>query len=122
MEKNHLGSPLDNWLRNIRDVRRIHFEELEAIKDHKKKVRRLIELNVTEQCLNLYKTHTIQKRRLQTFKDDKYEFTQPQIHGLVYDPASGLLRRIPTGINQYIDKYKDVYDTYDKDITFDEES
>jgi carbonic anhydrase len=48
MEKNHLGSPLDNWLRNIRDVRRIHFEELEAIKDHKKKVRRLIELNVTE--------------------------------------------------------------------------
>jgi carbonic anhydrase len=31
MEKNHYGSPLDNWLRNIRDVRRIHFDELEAI-------------------------------------------------------------------------------------------
>jgi len=33
----------------------------------------------------------------------------------VYDPATGLIKKIQTGISQYIEKYKEVYDTFEKD-------
>ena len=47
---------LNPWLRNIRDVYRIHKKELNAIEDEDKKYDRLVELNVQEQCVNLIKT------------------------------------------------------------------
>ena len=46
---------LDNWLRNIRDVHRLHFQELQTL-DAEERFRRLVELNVKEQCFNLFKT------------------------------------------------------------------
>lgn len=45
---NH-GSPLENWLRNIRDVVRLHAPELKAIADPEARYRRLVELNAMEQ-------------------------------------------------------------------------
>ena len=42
-------SPLENWLRNIRDTYRLHMDELNAIEDYKMRQRRLVELNVIEQ-------------------------------------------------------------------------
>ena len=47
---------LNPWLRNIRDVYRIHKTELLAIKDEEEKYKRLVELNVQEQCVNVLKT------------------------------------------------------------------
>src|SRR6476620_764213 len=47
---------IDNWLRHIKDVYRLHAQELESIPDEKDRVNRLIELNVTEQVYNLCKT------------------------------------------------------------------
>jgi carbonic anhydrase len=55
MEKKNHASPLENWLRNIRDVYRLHYDELNAIEDIDARRRRLVELNVIEQCLNIYK-------------------------------------------------------------------
>ena len=52
---------LNPWLRNIRDVYRIHKTELNAIADEAKKYDRLVELNVEEQCVNLIKTAAVQK-------------------------------------------------------------
>jgi carbonic anhydrase len=52
---------LNPWLRNIRDVYRIHRDELNAITDEEKKYDRLVELNVKEQCVNLIKTAAVQK-------------------------------------------------------------
>ena len=52
---------LNPWLRNIRDVYRIHRNELDAITDEDKRYDRLIELNVLEQCVNLIKTAAVQK-------------------------------------------------------------
>ncbi|HEX9825367.1 MAG TPA: carbonic anhydrase, partial [Flavobacteriaceae bacterium] len=52
---------LNPWLRNIRDVFRIHKTELNAIEDENKKYERLVELNVQEQCVNLIKTAAVQK-------------------------------------------------------------
>ena len=52
---------LNPWLRNIRDVYRLHMDELNTIQDEEKKYDRLIELNVQEQCINLIKTADIKK-------------------------------------------------------------
>jgi len=52
---------LNPWLRNIRDVYRIHRNELEAITDEDKRYDRLVELNVQEQCVNLIKTAALKK-------------------------------------------------------------
>lgn len=48
------GSPLENWLRNIRDSYRIHKTELDSIEDINTRRRRLVELNVIEQVRTLY--------------------------------------------------------------------
>lgn len=61
------GSPLENWLRNIRDTYRIHRDELLKL-DMTSRQKRLVELNVIEQCLNLFKTSVVQRRRLATHK------------------------------------------------------
>ncbi|RYH27256.1 hypothetical protein EON65_13705, partial [archaeon] len=47
---------LENWLRLIRDVYRLNRDYLDLIQDENQKHRTLVELNVIEQCLNIYKT------------------------------------------------------------------
>lgn len=75
---------IDNWLRNIKDVYRLHQEELDAIKDEKDRQNRLTELNVMEQISGLSKTSIIQnswQRR-----------ERPYLHGWVYDIANGIIK------------------------------
>lgn len=59
MESKDLGI-LNPWLRNIRDVYRLHQKELNSITDEEQKYRRLVELNVQEQCVNIIKTADVQ--------------------------------------------------------------
>jgi len=42
---------VESWLRNIRDVHRLHHSELKEIVSKDERARRLVELNVIEQCL-----------------------------------------------------------------------
>src|SRR5690606_9264876 len=73
---------LNPWLRNIRDVYRIHKKELSTIDDEDKKYDRLVELNVQEQCINLIKTAAVQKaNRARGLK----------VHGWVFDMHTGKL-------------------------------
>ncbi|MFT4790513.1 MAG: carbonic anhydrase [Arcticibacterium sp.] len=73
---------LNPWLRNIRDVYRIHRKELDSIVDEELKYDRLVELNVQEQCINLIKTAAIQKAaRNRGLK----------VHGWVFDIHTGRL-------------------------------
>jgi carbonic anhydrase len=51
---------IDNWLRHIKDVYRLHAHELDRITDQTQKVNRLVELNVMEQVYNLCKTSIVQ--------------------------------------------------------------
>jgi len=74
---------LNPWLRNIRDVFRIHKDELVAITDPKKQFDRLVELNVKEQCINVIKTAVVQKHYVTT--------GFPIVHGWVMDIRSGKL-------------------------------
>lgn len=85
MTQNSYGI-INKWLRNIKDVYRIHREEFYSIPDENKKVDRLVELNVKEQVLNLAKTSIIQ----QAWKDNN----APSLHGWVYGLDNGLIKPI----------------------------
>jgi carbonic anhydrase len=71
---------LNPWLRNIRDVYRIHQNELDSITDEHLRYNRLIELNVQEQCVNLIKTAAIQ---------EAYKERGLTVHGWVFDIHTG---------------------------------
>lgn len=51
---------IDNWLRHIKDVYRLHADELDLITDETEQTNRLVELNVVEQVHNLCKTTIVQ--------------------------------------------------------------
>jgi carbonic anhydrase len=83
MENKQFGL-IDNWLRHIKDVYRIHFKELDAIKDNKQRADRLVELNVIEQVQDLGKTSIVQ---------NAWKREQPlHIHGWVYDVKDGIIK------------------------------
>lgn len=103
--KRHDAGLIENWLRNIRDVQRLHFDELIAITDPEEKHKRLVELNVVEQSLNLYKNNIIQKYQ--------HEQGYPRIHPLVYDIGEGLLKPLNDDIKEYCRRYTDVYSVVD---------
>lgn len=111
--KDHVP-PLENWLRNIRDVYRLHRMELDAISDDEQRHRRLVELNVVEQCINLFKTGAVQRRRVETFKKGD-AMTTPRIHACVFDPATGYMNRLEVNFKEYIDELHDIYDLYQVD-------
>jgi carbonic anhydrase len=75
---------IDNWLRHIKDVYRLHENEIDRIYDDKAKVNRLVELNVTEQVYNLCKTSIIQNAWMNR--------TDLEVHGWVIDISSGLIK------------------------------
>jgi carbonic anhydrase len=77
---------LNMWLRNIKDVYRIHRAELDAISDNEKKTDRLVELNVQEQVFNLAKTSIIQR----AWKNEK----RPDLHGWVYRLTDGIIKPV----------------------------
>jgi len=109
MKKDH-GPPLENWLRNIRDVYRLHRKELDAIEDIDQRHRRLVELNVVEQCINLVKTGVVQRKCVSTHQDKEKPFATPRIHACVYDPESGELKRLRIDFSEAIDDLGDIYD------------
>lgn len=103
MGQDHYGV-IDNWLRHIKDVYRMHRDELDAISDNEQKGRRFVELNVLEQVLNVCKTSTIQKA---------WEENQlPHVHGWVYDIANGKIK----DLNCNIANHADLIDIYKFDF------
>jgi carbonic anhydrase len=77
---------LNMWLRNIKDVYRIHRDELDEIKDEDAKCDRLVELNVREQVMNLAKTSIIQK----AWNSEQ----RPDLHGWVYGLKDGIINPV----------------------------
>jgi carbonic anhydrase len=85
MTQHNLGI-INKWVMHIKDVQRIHAEELQAIGDEDARTNRLVELNVIEQVTNLAKTSVIQK----AWKDRQ----GPHLHGWVYGLDNGLIKPI----------------------------
>lgn len=88
---------IDNWLRHIKDVYRLHKDELNAIEDLTKRSDRLVELNVLEQVHDLTKTSIVQN----AWANGK----SLHVHGLVYDIKNGYLQdlNISVGDNEDIE-------------------
>jgi len=82
---------VDNWLRHIKDVYRLHTDELESIASEDARFDRLVELNVMEQVFDLSKTSIIQN----AWKNKK----QPVIHGWVYSLESGLIKDLNVSLD-----------------------
>ena len=75
---------IDNWLRHIRDVQQRHRDALKGKRGRPAMLRRLCELSVKEQVLNLANTTTVQ---------DAWKRGQRlSLHGWVYDIRDGLLK------------------------------
>ena len=91
---------LNPWLRNIRDVYRLHKTELNAITDENARYNRLIELNVQEQCVNLIKTAAIQ----QAHKERGL-----QVHGWVFDVHSGKLIDLKINFPEILKSIMEIY-------------
>jgi len=97
---------LNGWLREIRDVYRLYQDELDAIEDQDARYRRLIELNVQEQCVNVIKTAVVQK----TY----FKAGHPIVHGWVYDISNGLLRDLEIPFTEILTEIKQIYDLESK--------
>ncbi|RVU01939.1 carbonic anhydrase [Mucilaginibacter limnophilus] len=75
---------IDNWLRHIKDVYRLHADELNAIEDEKARGNRLVELNVIENVNNLCKTSIVQN----AWKNNQ----DLKVHGWVYALDTGKIK------------------------------
>ncbi|MDF1814906.1 MAG: carbonic anhydrase [Verrucomicrobiales bacterium] len=91
---------LNPWLRNIRDVFRIHKDELNEIQDEEVKYKRLIELNVQEQCINVIKTAEVQQA---------YRERNLTVHGWVFDIHSGKLIDLKINFKKLLEGVMEIY-------------
>lgn len=100
IEDEHHGL-IDKWLRNIKDIYRLHAKELDEITDENEKLRKLVEFNVKEQVYNLLKTSFVQ-RSLKL-----YGF--PLVHGWVYDINEGLIKEVEVNLEKEFPEFKKIY-------------
>lgn len=91
---------LNPWLRNIRDVYRIHKKELGIIPNEENRYKRLVELNVQEQCINVLKTASVQK----AVKDRDLT-----VHGWVFDIHSGKLLDLEIDFVKKLNQIREIY-------------
>jgi carbonic anhydrase len=99
MQAQDLGL-LNPWLRNIRDVYRLHKNELETIKDEDAKYNRLVELNVQEQCVNVLKAAEVQMA---------YRADRISIHGWIFDIRNGQLIDLKINFENVLEGLREIY-------------
>ncbi|KAK5633700.1 hypothetical protein RRF57_009414 [Xylaria bambusicola] len=96
---------LNPWLRNIRDVYRLHEKELDAIEDEAARYSRLVELSVREQCRNVIKTAAVQ----QSYAKNQY----PVVHGWVFGFEDGLLKDLKINHKEMLQSIQKIYNLTD---------
>jgi len=106
MQSKDLGI-LNPWLRNIRDVYRLHKTELSAIPDEHARYDRLVELNVQEQCVNVIKTAAVQQR----YVAEGF----PTVHGWVFDMRTGILKDLEIDFRKILAEIQEIYNLTNTD-------
>jgi carbonic anhydrase len=91
---------LNPWLRNIRDVYRLHKTELNSISEEEERYKRLVEINVQEQCINVIKTADVQK----AIKERNL-----RIHGWVFDIGTGKLINLQIETDKIMNEITEIY-------------
>ncbi len=97
---------LNGWLREIRDVYRLHKTDLERFKDEEERHKYLVELNAKEQAANIVKTAVYQKSKLST--------GYPMVHACVYDLENGLLKDLGFAEDTALKRIQEVYDLHEE--------
>jgi len=77
---------MDQWIWNIKNVYRMHRDEINALPTYEEKHHVLTELNVKEQVMNLAKTSIVQN----AWKENNI----PYLHGWVYDLRDGIVNPV----------------------------
>ncbi|MEQ8242683.1 carbonate dehydratase [Fulvivirga sp.] len=99
MSNQQLGL-IDNWLRHIKDVYKMHAKELDAISDAQARENRFVEVNVQEQVHDLSKTATVQN----AWSNGK----NLHVHGWVYDIGNGIVKDLDVSFSDN-SKLENVY-------------
>jgi carbonic anhydrase len=88
-----------------------------------------VEVNVVEQCLNLFKTGAVQRKRMEVREALKKQLPPggtakvrtediyPRIHGLVFNPAEGILKKLPVSFVKHIHPMDHIYGLIPKNPT-----
>ncbi|KAJ5023687.1 carbonic anhydrase [Bipolaris maydis] len=97
---------LNPWLRNIRDVYRLHQKELDDViangGTEDDKYNKLVELNVYEQCRNIIKTAAVQ----QSWAENEF----PVVHGWVFGFHDGRLKDLNFDHEGQLKEIQKIYD------------
>ncbi|PZR23294.1 MAG: carbonic anhydrase [Flavobacterium psychrophilum] len=99
MEQSDLGI-LNPWLKNVRDVYRLHRKELNAIEDQAARYDRFVELNVQEQCINVIKAVEVQRAIIER---------NLTVHGWIFDVRSGKLIDLAIDFENITKNISDIY-------------
>lgn len=91
---------LNPWLRNIRDVYRLHKDQLNYISNEKERYNRLVELNVLEQCVNITKIASVQKASATIGLT---------VHGWVFDINNGKIIDLKIDFPKILSSIKEIY-------------
>lgn len=91
---------LNPWLGHVRDVYRLHKDELNALGSAEAKHDRLVELNVLEQCINLVKVGDVQRALAEG---------RIRIHGWVFDMRNGKLTDLRFQTERVAQEVIDIY-------------
>ena len=86
---------IDNWIRHIKDVYRLHSDYLDSILDENERFNTFVELNVKEQVFDLAKTSIVQG----AWKNGQ-ELT---LHGWAYGLNSGFVTDLNVNISSEIE-------------------
>jgi carbonic anhydrase len=93
---------LNSWLQTLRDVYRLHRQELDAIVDGRQRYDRLVELNVLEQCMNIIKIDHVQK--------SWFKSGYPKVYGWVFDLRTGKLIDLGLNLTEEFKQLRAIYD------------
>lgn len=91
---------LNPWLRNIRDIYRIHKVELNAIENDEDRYDRFVELNVIEQCVNVMKIASVQKA---------INSRKLAIHAWIFDVRTGKLKDLKLDTKSILSSLTEIY-------------
>lgn len=92
---------LNPWIRNIKDVYRLHESELDAISNNKERYDRLVELNVIEQCRNIIKTDAFQE----SYASNDF----PVVSGWVFKLHDGLIKDLKIDFQAMLEDAQRIY-------------
>jgi carbonic anhydrase len=99
MQQSDLGI-LNPWLRNIRDVYRLHQKTLDKITNEEEKYKKLVELNVQEQCVNVIKTPEVQRA---------FRQRNLKVYGWIFDIHSGKLIDLNINFDEIVKDITQIY-------------